>query len=156
MGRPSIHDRTPDCNPTSWACRDDLKTERRFDSQATCAIDVLWFYIFYIFSMDVCTTRHRQTSGRLVQEFNVCTVAYKHQTSSTLYSKFTRRLSQFFLIPVNTIMHLLYRLHYFSNFSYCDTFSTDLSYIYYLVILSLPINQCINANLAVYTSKNLF
>ena len=31
-------------------------------------------YFFNMLSMDVCTTRHWQTYGRLVQELNVCTV----------------------------------------------------------------------------------
>ena len=31
-------------------------------------------YLFYMLSMDVCTTKHWQMSGRLVQELNVCTV----------------------------------------------------------------------------------
>ena len=30
--------------------------------------------IFDMLSMDVCTTKHWQTSGRLVQELDVCTV----------------------------------------------------------------------------------
>ena len=33
-----------------------------------------WLNLFDILSMAVCTTRHWQTSGRLVQELNVCTV----------------------------------------------------------------------------------
>ena len=33
-----------------------------------------WF-IFDTMSIRVCTTSHRQTSGRLVQEFNVCIVS---------------------------------------------------------------------------------
>ena len=31
-------------------------------------------YLFDVLSMGVCTTRHWQTSGELVQELNVCTV----------------------------------------------------------------------------------
>ena len=49
---------------------DDLTTERSFDSQATGSLMCL----AYFFDMGVCTTRHWQTSGRLVQQFNVCTV----------------------------------------------------------------------------------
>ena len=51
---------------------DDLATERSFESKATshwCA----WL-IFDMFSVRVCTTRHWQTSGRLVQELNFRTV----------------------------------------------------------------------------------
>ena len=31
-------------------------------------------YVFHMLSMGVCTTRHWQTSGLLVQELNICTV----------------------------------------------------------------------------------
>ena len=47
-------------------------TERSFESKATshwCA----WL-IFDMFSVRVCSTRHWQTSGQLVQELNVRTV----------------------------------------------------------------------------------
>ena len=44
-----------------------------FDSQATWVIGV--FYLFHdMLSMNVCATRHWHTSGRLVQELNVCIV----------------------------------------------------------------------------------
>ena len=36
-------------------------------------------YSFGMFAMGVCTTRQWQTAGRLVQEFNVCTVCYSKQ-----------------------------------------------------------------------------
>ena len=51
---------------------DDLTNERSFDSQATWVIDVLGL----LFDMAVCITRHWQTSGRLMQELNVCTVPF--------------------------------------------------------------------------------
>ena len=54
---------------------DDLTNERSFYSQATCVIDVLGL-LFYILSMGVCTNRLWQTTGRIVQELNVCTVVY--------------------------------------------------------------------------------
>ena len=64
----------------------DVTAKRTFDSQATWVIDVLGF--FDMLSMGVCTTRHRQTSGRLVQDSIVCidnyltiatyTVCYQH------------------------------------------------------------------------------
>ena len=54
-------------------CMDDLTTERSFGSQATWVIYVS-FLFFDMLSMGVCTTRHWHTSGRLVQELNVCTV----------------------------------------------------------------------------------
>ena len=49
-------------------CMDNLTTERSFDLQAT------WFIGVDTLSMGVCTTRHWQTYGRLVQEVLVCTV----------------------------------------------------------------------------------
>ena len=55
---------------------DDLTTERSFDSQARWVIDVLDEY-FDMLSMGVCTTKHRLTSGRLVQELNIFTVFLK-------------------------------------------------------------------------------
>ena len=54
-------------------CMDDLTTERSFDSQVVCVIGVLGL-LFDLLSTGVCTTRHWQTSSRLVQELNVCTV----------------------------------------------------------------------------------
>ena len=63
-----INDLTPDCHPIfGHGCMDDVTTERSFDSLATCVIDVLCLF-FDMFSVGVCTTRHWQTSGRLVQE----------------------------------------------------------------------------------------
>ena len=59
--------------PLSCMCMDDPTTERIFDSQATWVIDVLWYFL--TLSMGVCTTRHWQTSGRLVQELNVCNIS---------------------------------------------------------------------------------
>ena len=61
---------------------DDLTTERSFDLHAMLVIDVtkakylndVLGLFFYIIHMDVCTTRHWQTSRRLVQELNFCTV----------------------------------------------------------------------------------
>ena len=44
-----------------------------FDSQALWVIDVLGLF-FDMLSIGDCKTRHWQTSCRLVQEFNVCSV----------------------------------------------------------------------------------
>ena len=71
-----IHDCTPDCDLVSWAwnfCMYDLTTLRRFHLQATSVIGGAGLF-FEMLSMCVCTTRRQQTSGRLVQELNVCTV----------------------------------------------------------------------------------
>ena len=75
VGSPGImHDRTPHTTQfPRHGCMDDLTTERSFDSLVTLVIDVR--SLFYdVLSMDLGTTRHRQTSGRLVQKLNVCTV----------------------------------------------------------------------------------
>ena len=56
---------------------DDLTTERSFDYQATCAIDEpVLDLLFYILSMGAYTTRHWQTTGRVVHELTVRTVVY--------------------------------------------------------------------------------
>ena len=49
--------------------------ESSFDSQATWVIDVFGIFLDML-SMGICTTRHWETSGRLVQELN--SVLYKH------------------------------------------------------------------------------
>ena len=54
---------------------DDLTTESSFDSQGMWVIDVLDLYSDML-SMGVCIPGWK-TSGRLVQELNVCTVVYK-------------------------------------------------------------------------------
>ena len=59
--------------PPSFLGMDYLTTERSFDSQATWVIDLLGLS-FDMLSIGVWTTRYWQTFGRLVQEFNVCTV----------------------------------------------------------------------------------
>ena len=50
---------------------DDLTTERSFGLQATWVTDVLGLLFLIV------TTRHRQTSGRRVQELNECTAIYQ-------------------------------------------------------------------------------
>ena len=60
---------------------DDLKTERSFDSQATWIINVLGLF-FDMLPIGVCTTGHLQTSGRLVQELNICTVDVSSGTNT--------------------------------------------------------------------------
>ena len=52
---------------------DDFTTDSTFESQTTWVIDVLSLF-FNMLSMEVCTTRHWQSSSQLVQELNVCTV----------------------------------------------------------------------------------
>ena len=52
---------------------DDLTIERSLDFHATWVIGVLGLFLDML-SMGACNTRRWQTSGRLVQEINVCTV----------------------------------------------------------------------------------
>ena len=59
-------------------CMDDLKTKRRVDKEATWVIDMLGLFLD-MYSMGVCTTRQWQTAGRLVQEFDICTVHIKRK-----------------------------------------------------------------------------
>ena len=72
-----IHDRMHDCHTVFWAWMrphiPDLTIERSFYSQAMPVNYLLGVY-FDMLSMGVCTTRHWQTSGRLVQELTVFTV----------------------------------------------------------------------------------
>ena len=58
--------------PGQIGCMDELTTKRSFDSQTTLVIAMQNY--FEMFFMDVYTTCHRRTSGRLVDELNVCTV----------------------------------------------------------------------------------
>ena len=51
-------------------CMDDLATECGFDLKAKRVIAVLDLSLDML-SKGVCTTRHRQTSGRLVQELRI-------------------------------------------------------------------------------------
>ena len=76
LGIPGImHDCTPNCHPVFWAwMRPHVPDFASFDSNATWVIDVFGLF-FGMISMGVCTIRHCQTSGQLVQELNVCTVA---------------------------------------------------------------------------------
>ena len=63
-----IHDRTPNFHPVSWRWM-HVRLNVVLVRKLLCA----WF-IFETLSISVCTTSHRQKSGQLVQELNVCTV----------------------------------------------------------------------------------
>ena len=77
VGSPEIiHDRMPDRHLVFWAWMTP-QLNVALDSHSTWVIDVLGL-CFDMLSMVVCTTRHWQTPGRLVQELNVCTVHIKH------------------------------------------------------------------------------
>ena len=66
-------------------CMDNLGNERTFDSQAMWVVDVLGLF-FDMLSTDVCTTRHWQMYGRLVQELNVCTVDHRKSSKVSSWS----------------------------------------------------------------------
>ena len=57
-------------------CMVDLINDHSFDSQATWVIIKCGWPTFLTLSMGICTTWLWQTSCRLVQELNVCTVLY--------------------------------------------------------------------------------
>ena len=69
------HARSPSCWQSSGhGSVDDRAAKHGFDSKLRWPLMCL-AYFFDIQSICVYTTRHWQTSGRLVQELNVCTVA---------------------------------------------------------------------------------
>ena len=70
-----IDDRTPDCHLISWAWMCGLPLQLKVAlSRKLRGSSMCFAYICDIISMGVSTTRHGQTSGRLVQELNVRTV----------------------------------------------------------------------------------
>ena len=58
--------------PPRFLGMDDLTIEHSIDLQATWIIGVLGICFDLLF-LSVCTTKLWQTSGRMVQELNVCT-----------------------------------------------------------------------------------
>ena len=74
-----IHDRTPDCHLISWAWMHGLPLQLKVAlSRKLRESSMCFAYICDIISMGVSTTRHGQTSGRLVQELNVRTVGSRN------------------------------------------------------------------------------
>ena len=75
VGRPGkIHDHMPDCYLLSWAWMHEWPTtERNFIRKLRGSL-MCFSYFIEMLSIGVCTTRQWQTSDRLVQELNVCTV----------------------------------------------------------------------------------
>ena len=73
-----IHKRSTNCHRISWECMQGWPHNwmYSYDLQAMWVVDVQMAYFCDILSMGVCTTRHWKTSGRLVQELNVCTVQH--------------------------------------------------------------------------------
>ena len=67
-----IHDRMPDCL-TGMGARTTSQLNVALIRKLRGPLMCLTYY-FDMLSMGVCTTRHWQTTGRLVQELNVCTV----------------------------------------------------------------------------------
>ena len=80
MSWPHGHDTRPLAQLSFWAWMHggpliQLSTECSLDFQATWVIDVLGIFIDMP-SMGVRKSRHSQTSGRLVQGLNVCTLRW--------------------------------------------------------------------------------
>ena len=82
-----IHDLTPDCHSVSKAWISACMTSqlrvaliRKIRDSSICLA-----YSFDMLSMGLCTTRHYQTSGRLVQELNVCIVLQANGISESRY-----------------------------------------------------------------------
>ena len=68
-----IHFCTPDCRPASWTWMTSQLNIILIHQLCGSFSDVLSLFSDML-SMGVCTTKHWQMSGRLVQELNVCTV----------------------------------------------------------------------------------
>ena len=82
-GKPGrIHDCTPNCRLVSWPWIHNCEA---WNWQATWVTDVLGISVDML-PMSDSTIKHWQTSGRLVQELNACTVASTllHQTNSKI------------------------------------------------------------------------
>ena len=62
-----MHDRSPDCHPVYSQLK--VASICKLHGSSMCLA-----YFLEMLSVDVYTTSHWQTSGRLMQELNVCTV----------------------------------------------------------------------------------
>ena len=70
VGSPGMmHDRTFLSKNPRMISQLNVVSNRKLPGPLVCLA-----YFIDVLSMDVCTTRHWQTSGRLVQELNDCTV----------------------------------------------------------------------------------
>ena len=85
-------------------CMEDLTNKRNFDLQATWAIDMLGLF-FDKLSRGVCTTKHWRTSGRLVQEFNVCAVYYEREGIFHQQIPFARNEYAFYRNAITLSVH---------------------------------------------------
>ena len=86
VGSPCIiHDRMPGCQPAhwTWTCGWPHNWTKLWFAGSVCHLYV-WL-ISLTFSIGICTTRHWQTSGRLVQELNPCTVVIKNECRRSLF-----------------------------------------------------------------------
>ena len=90
---PGLHNRTPDCHLVSWtwmrphtANTSNVKIAliRKLRGSLICLV-----YFFDILFMGVCTARHWQTSGRLMQEFNACIVSVTPFKKSQIHPWYT-------------------------------------------------------------------
>ena len=72
LGQPGHNTRLHAQLPPSFLVMDACTTSQ-LNVVLVCKLLSAWF-IFDTLSISVCSTSHRQTSGQLVQELNVCTV----------------------------------------------------------------------------------
>ena len=73
-----IHNRTPDCNPFFWILMPLMTSQLNVALIHKLRGSLMYLaYLFGMISTGFGTTRHCQTSGRLVQELNGCTVCLK-------------------------------------------------------------------------------
>ena len=71
-GQP-VHDTRPHAQYAGHGCIDDLTIKPSCISQPIYG-SLMYLAFFDMLSMGIYTRRHRQTSGRMVQELNVCTI----------------------------------------------------------------------------------
>ena len=68
-----VLDRMPDCHQVSWAWMTS-ELNVALISKLCWPLMCLVYFFWHDLSMGVCTTRHCQTCGQLVQELNACTI----------------------------------------------------------------------------------
>ena len=114
MREQTVHDARPHArSPTSFLCMDAWRTSqlnvayiRMLRGSLMCLA-----YLFGISFIDVCTTRHWQTSGRLVQELNACTIFCWYLSILVIY--FCLSDQDFFRkIPKEMLTQITHRLQF--------------------------------------------
>ena len=93
---------------------DTITTEHSFVSKATYGIYMLVLFFINILSKGVCTIMHWQTSGRLVQELNICTVGILSgvfEASLTVYFMSFLHLSGLSIMKQTSISWMTHSVH---------------------------------------------